>query len=133
MDRVFLDANVLYSAAYQPASSLTRLWELPEAHLVTSAYAYHEARINLREEDQRERLDRLMGSVEMLERVPAPAPLPAGVELPPKDRPILSSAVATKATHLLTGDFQHFGPYFGRTVAGVLILPPGEYLRTAQR
>jgi hypothetical protein len=33
------------------------------------------------------------------------------------------------ATHLLTGDQQHFGPLFGQQIAGVLILSPGEYLQ----
>ena len=40
MDRVFLDANVLFSAAYRQDSSLLRLWELKDVELVTSAYAF---------------------------------------------------------------------------------------------
>jgi hypothetical protein len=34
-----------------------------------------------------------------------------------------------RATHLLTGDIRHFGPYLGRKIAGIAILLPGEYLR----
>lgn len=45
-DHLFLDANVLFSAAYEPASSLHRLWKL-NAEIITSEYAVDEARRNL--------------------------------------------------------------------------------------
>ena len=47
MDRVFLDANVLYSAGYKDTSALRKLWELTEVELLTSFYAVDEARRNL--------------------------------------------------------------------------------------
>ena len=50
------------------------------------------------------------------------------VKLPDKDRPVPLAAIGAGATHLLTGDFQHFGPYYGERIEAVLILPPGEYL-----
>jgi hypothetical protein len=52
---------------------------------------------------------------------------PRGVHLPEKDLPILLAAIDGGATHLVTGDWEHFGPYFGQEVADVLILPPSEY------
>lgn len=54
-------------------------------------------------------------------------PLP--VPLPEKDRPILLAAIEAKATHLLTGDLKHFSSYYGKTIEGVLILPPSDYLK----
>jgi hypothetical protein len=48
--------------------------------------------------------------------------------LPDKERPILFAAIGAGATHLLTGDFQHFGPYCGERIEGVLILAPGDCL-----
>ena len=54
MDRLLLDANVLFSAAYRPAAGVARLWELERVELLTSAYAAEEARLNLMEEDQRQ-------------------------------------------------------------------------------
>lgn len=48
--------------------------------------------------------------------------------LPEKDLPILFAAIAAGATHLLTGDRAHFGAYFGRQIAQVLIQRPGDYL-----
>ena len=47
MDRVFLDANVLYSAAYLSQSRLRELWDLSDAELLTSPYALEEVRRNL--------------------------------------------------------------------------------------
>ena len=56
MDRLFLDANVLFSAAYRPGAGLLQLWKLDNAVLCSSRYALAEARINLDEEEQRARL-----------------------------------------------------------------------------
>ncbi len=56
-------------------------------------------------------------------------PFPEGIELPEKDRPILQAAIAAAATHLVTGDITHVGPYIGRSVAGLQIQTPGDYLR----
>jgi uncharacterized protein len=127
-DVVFLDANVLFSAAYRSGAGLLRLWELADVRLVTSAYALEEARRNLSDAEQLVRLDGLAGTMEI--RVEeSDEPLPEGVALPAKDRPILGAAIRAGATHLLTGDVRHFGRYFGQTVGGVHILPPGDYLR----
>jgi hypothetical protein len=119
VDRVFLDANVLFSAAYRSDSGLLVLWRRVGTTLLTSAYAVDEARRNLSEDDQRRRLEALVRTCEIVP-TPAAAVLPEGLVLP---------AMAARATHLLTGDRTHFGPYYGRTIAGVLIVPPSAYLR----
>lgn len=128
MDRLFLDANVLFSAAYRPDAGLARLWRLSGVELLTSAYAVEEARINLSEDAQRQRLGRSLAAVRIL---PASlsSPLPAGIDLAEKDRPVLLAAIGARATHLLTGDRRHFGKYFGRTLSGVLVQTPADYLR----
>jgi predicted nucleic acid-binding protein len=128
VDRIFLDANVLFSAAYRPGTDLLRLWNKP-VQLLTSEYAATEARINLPEEAQRIRLAELLRRVRVMASHPT-ALLPDDIDLPEKDRPILLAAIQANATHLLTGDKQHFGRYFGRRLAGVLILSPSEYLRS---
>jgi hypothetical protein len=64
---------------------------------------------------------------------PAPRELPRGISLPEKDVPILLAAIEARATHLLTGDVRHFGPYFGKRIEGIMILVPGEYLRMRAR
>jgi uncharacterized protein len=128
MDRLFLDANVLFSAAYRPAAGLLRLWKLRDVILCSSRYAFEEARINLAEEDQRRRLARLSEKIQLHDA--ARRELPRGISLPEKDVPILLAAVEARCTHLLTGDVRHFGPYFGRKIEGVAIALPGEYLKS---
>jgi uncharacterized protein len=129
VDLIFLDANILFSAAYRSDAGLKRLWKLPGARLITSAYAVEEARRNLGYPEQREDLEGLLDSVEVVTTaLPAEHLLYSTVKLPEKDQPILLAAIGAGATHLLTGDFRHFGPYYGERIQGVLILPPGDYL-----
>lgn len=128
MDRVFLDANVLLSAAWSNKTGLLRLWTLPDIRLLTSMYAREEARINLPDEVRQSRLEELLEQVVLVPEA-YDRRLPEEVSLPAKDRPILLAALAARATHLLTGDLRHFGPLYGRTVGGLEILPPAEYFR----
>lgn len=133
MDRLFLDANVLFSAAYRPGAGLLRLWKLKSATLISSRYALEEAKINLAEEEQRALLAGLAEALQLIEA--GETTMPGGIALPLKDRPILLAAIEARATHLLTGDVRHFGPYFGSKIEGITILLPGEYLgrRTPHR
>ena len=127
-DRLFLDANVLFSAAYRQNSGLRRLWQLNEVDLLASGYAVEEARRNL-DAGKNSELELLLKKVEIAAAVPSAAPPPA-VDLPEKDRPILAGAIHAKATHLITGDITHFGPYFGSKIGGVLIITPAGYLKS---
>jgi predicted nucleic acid-binding protein len=127
MDRLFLDANVLFSAAYRPNVGLLRLWRLPNVVLCTSHYALEEARINLTEDSQRHRLVRLSASLNFFDA--ASREQTRGINLPEKDIPIFLAAVEARSTHLITGDLRHFGPYFGKKLLGILVLSPAEYFR----
>jgi uncharacterized protein len=53
--------------------------------------------------------------------------------LPEKDAPILLAAIAADATHLLSGDVRHFGLHFGKTIGGIAILLPEDYLSLRAR
>ena len=128
MDRLFLDANILFSAAYRSDAGVQRLWTAPNSELVTSDYAIEEATRNLADADRRERLDGLLESVEIVPARVLDPDLRGDVQLRDKDWPILSGAVAAGATHLITGDVRDFGSYFGQKVLGILILPPSKYL-----
>jgi uncharacterized protein len=131
MDRIFLDANVLFSAAYRADSGLLAFWKLRKATLCSSRYAIEEARINLEEEAQRRRLAQLTPVLQVFDA--GERELPSGITLPEKDTPILLAAMEAQATHLVTGDVRHFGPYFGQTVQGVLVVTPAEYLKFRER
>ena len=130
MDRVFLDANVLYAAAYREGSPLRRLWQLPGMELWTSGYAAAEALGNLSEDhpERAEELRRLVSLLRMTTGEEGEAALPEGVSIADKDRPILAAAIRAQARYLLTGDKAHFGPYFGQVVGGVCILTPAQFL-----
>ena len=134
MDVLFLDANVLFSAAYKEDSRLLRLWDFEDVELVTSAYALEETRRNLASDDGKQRLERLLSSLRIVPEIAQPGKFGALVVrdlgLPDDDLPILLSAVEARVSHLITGDFRHFGRFFGREIAGVRILPPVEYLRS---
>jgi uncharacterized protein len=127
MDRLFLDANILFSAAYMRGAGLLRFWQLKNVFLCSSQYAVDEARLNLSKEDQRRRLLRLVTSIHLSEA--GTNEFPAGLVLPEKDKPIFLAAIQARATHLITGDVRHFGPYFGKSFGGILILLPSTYLK----
>jgi uncharacterized protein len=119
--RVFLDANVLFSAAWRSDAGLTRLWEIAQLHLVTSPYAAAEAERNL----ARKRPDavaRLAALLSRLEITNAFCLLEEGHGLPAKDEPILAAAVASQCQVLLTGDIRDFGHVLGATVQEVRVL-----------
>jgi hypothetical protein len=131
VDRIFLDANVIYAAAYREASPLRRLWELPDVVLWTSDYAAGEAMGNLAE-DRPKRvawLQTLLARLRIESQPQGEAAPGENVRLPAKDRPILLAAIRVGAKYLLTGDKTHFGPYFGQVLGGVTVLLPSEYFR----
>ena len=127
MTRVFLDANVLFSAAWRSASGLARLWEIASLHLVTSPYAADETERNLARK-RPDALRRLTALVQRVEITSALVQLDDGHGLPPKDVPILAAAVASHCEVLLTGDIADFGHLIGRALQGVRILTVSQLL-----
>ena len=99
-DRVFLDANILVSAAWRSENGLLALWKLTDVELLTSAYAIVEADRNIRTPEQRTRLHRLVQSVEIVDE-PQGRTLPAGVRRPAKDVPILLAAIILRPSAFL--------------------------------
>lgn len=126
---VFVDANVLFSAAYKEDSRLGHLWSVKEIRLITSLYAMEEAKRNLvrLRPHRMENFQLLIATMEVI-----PAALRIELKdthgLPLKDIPILQAAVHCKANFLLTGDLKHFSHLVGKEVEGVLILTPAQFL-----
>lgn len=129
MKRVFLDANVLLSAALKPDSRIASLWTLPEMRMLASPHVLAEARRNVPAPDVAARLDDLIEVLAVLPAEPADFPIEDDPGLPPKDRPVLLAAIVSGTDVLLTGDITHFGGCLGTAVHGVRVLLPGEYLR----
>jgi len=109
--RLFLDANVLFTAAHNPdgkaALVLTLgyegLWQL-----VTGAYAVEEASRNLGRKypDRMETLEAWLPRIRIATD-PRSVPCPTG--LSEKDWPIYRAAIGCRADILLTGDIKDFG------------------------
>lgn len=127
MDKLFLDANILFSAAYQENSGVSKIWALKGVQLFTSYYALEEAGRNLEGLSQNSRLEKLISRLQICSCYDD-ALIPKQIKLRQKDRPILAAAIELKVDYLITGDFRDFGIFFNRKIAGVLVLPPAEYL-----
>jgi predicted nucleic acid-binding protein len=126
--RIFLDANVLSSAA-KSDGFVRRLLELlvSKGHsLCADAYVAEEARRNLAAKAavQLPALAALLDTVEVAATQAMPRPLGALSGLPEKDRPVLAAAMRLKCDVLVTGDRTHFGRFYGREVGGVRIHSP---------
>ena len=121
--KVFLDANILFSAS-QSHSRMRAFLDLlfHQADCLTNAYAVEEARRNLaaKSPDGVKALERLVNKCELVSRLATNLE----IVLPLKDQPIFGGAVAGGATHLLTGDERDFGKFFGKTIQGVKIVSP---------
>lgn len=119
--KVFLDANVLFSAAL-PGSLMGRFLEVvrSKAEVVSNRAAVDEAVRNL-DRKFSSRLPHLQSLVQSITVTQFVAELP-GVELVEKDRHILGAAVASRCSHLLTGDERHFQHLFGKAVLGVKVV-----------
>jgi len=127
--RVFLDANVLFSAA-DAASATRALLDVLRRHaeVVTSPHAVAEARRNILVKRPRDAtaFDRLAVLVRATHAFAEHVP----VTLPEEDIPILAGAIGSRSTHLWTGDKRHFGRLYGRAVSGVTIVDALMMLRT---
>lgn len=126
--RIFLDANILFSASKAAGAVKRLLDDAREAGhvLVADAYVAGEARRNsgLKFPERRPDLETLLGEVEtaaIISAIDWPDPPPA---LPSKDLPVLAAAVPARCDRLVTGDRTHFGGLFGVTLSGVRILSP---------
>ncbi|MBK8118254.1 MAG: DNA-binding protein [Sulfuritalea sp.] len=109
--RIFLDANILFTAAHNPNGKAALVIELGRAgiwRLATSLYAAEEARRNIARKfpASLDRLETLLGDLGLVADAPD-IPCPAG--LAEKDRPILRAALGCRADVLLTGDLRDFG------------------------
>lgn len=121
--KVFLDANILFSASLSQSRMRLFLDVLfDHGDCVTNEYAGEEARRNLAAKfpDGVKTLERLVKKCELILQLATDME----IDLPLKDRPILGGAIAGNATHLLTGNERDFGKYRGKMIQGVKIVSP---------
>jgi uncharacterized protein len=128
--RVFLDASVIFSAAYRETGSVRAFFHLAAAGacvLVTSGYAVDEARRNIALKHPRSLrdLEMLVDAMELCDE-PSPAMIAcaAAAGLPPKDAPILAAALEAGCHILATGDRSDLGTLLGKRMRGTLVMLP---------
>lgn len=135
MPRVFLDANVIFSAALTEggvARAIFAAARKPDnVSLISTEYALEEARTNLeRKAPQalREFKD-LLATVTVPEEPPRALVQELGHLVPdPQDAQILAGAVSTDSHVLVTGNTKHFRELYGRQIRDVLVLTPRDTL-----
>ena len=132
MNRLFLDANVLFTAAHNPdgkASLIISLGIKGAWEVYTSGFALEEARRNLAAKypSIEKTFNKLSSALTIVSESPA-APYPDSLDY--KDRPIFQTAYACRATHLITGDIAHFGKLMNgpEETKGITILTPAMFL-----
>jgi len=133
--RVFLDANILFTAAYSPDGLSALLIELGVAGrvtLLTSPLAIVEAERNF-EAKRPSALPTLGGSLPAVRVVREPAPGDVERLTPPdlsaKDQPLLAAAIVAHATHFVTGDVADFGRWMDRRARLPLrVMTPRQFL-----
>lgn len=120
--KVFADANVLFSAA-DPKSATRILLEalFQHATVVINEHVWEEARRNveMKRPSLLSGLEKLKPQFHFSSNMSSVTDYP----LPDKDQPVLGGAVASRCSHLWTGDKRHFGHLYGKTICGTLIVP----------
>ncbi len=115
--RVFLDANVLFSAS-NAGSNVARLIALLIAReaAVTSDLAIEEARRNLtlKRAAWLPAFEALLDGLEIVSSALFALPVP----LDTKDAPLLCAAIRNNCDLFVTGDRRGFGHLYGRTILG---------------
>ncbi|MBA3724940.1 MAG: PIN domain-containing protein [Armatimonadetes bacterium] len=124
--RIFLDANILFSAAKTDGAIRPLLALLRKAghECRADGFVIEEARRNLvlKAADGKRDLDGVFRHIKVA--MVQPGSLTEGIDLDEKDRPVLAAAIRLECEALLTGDSTHFGHLYGQTIQGVTIHSP---------
>jgi uncharacterized protein len=128
--RIFLDANILFSAARAagPMRELLQLLQSSGHALVADAYVVTEAQRNLAAKESGQSLDDLQTLLQVVEVATVQKQGLTSVAdwLPAKDQPVLLAAIALECAVLVTGDKTHFGSGYGAVFDGVTICSPAQ-------
>ena len=129
--RIFLDANILFSAAKSNGAVRQLLSDLHSngSSLVADGYVATEARRNIAAKatgDAADYLEALLSSIEVSSVHPGISMGSLADWLPDKDRPVLLAAISLKCDVLVTGDRTHFGLGYEKVFGGVVIYSPAQ-------
>jgi predicted nucleic acid-binding protein len=129
--RVYLDANILFSASLREEHKFLQFWRMRDLVPITSMYAIDETQRNCVSSVHAARLAHLLEQTHLVSDIPG-AFLPRGIVLPAKDAPVLAAAVFAGAHYVITGDKHHFGKWMNtpiQTHLGMLLIQePSPFL-----
>lgn len=129
---VFLDSNVLFSAAYSGEKSVSYiLFELQNGSFINifiSNLVLRETTINLeyKKPDRLDFLNNLINKTIVLSDVMLD--LPVLKSLPQADCVILSTAIFHGVDYFLTGNIKDFKSLYGKTIGDTTVLKPRDFL-----
>lgn len=126
--RIFLDANILFSAV-KTDGAIRQLLQLLRAaghHCQVDGYVIEEARRNLaaKAPGSDAALHALLRNMTVADLHLSGPGSDAVLALAEKDRPVLAAAIRSGCGALVTGDRTHFGRFYGKTLGGVAIHSP---------
>jgi predicted nucleic acid-binding protein len=125
--KIFLDANILFSAAKTDGAIRSLVTAILDAghECWVDGYVLDEARRNVsaKAASALPLLDKLIVRLSVSTVAPGLHAV-EGHGLPDKDRLVLAAAAALGCDVLVTGDRTHFGKLYGRQAAGVRIHSP---------
>ena len=130
--RLFLDANVLFTAIHNPRGKAALVIELARQgrwEIYSGAYAVEEARRNLARKFP-ELVENLSTLSDVVQLVGHSVGYGFPLDLATKDQPIFQAAAACRATHLLTGDLKDFGAFMNQPekTSGIRIQTVASFL-----
>lgn len=128
--RLFLDANILFSAARAEGAVRALLSLLQDAGhaCCVDAYVLEEARRNLLAKSPSGLiwLEDAMKNFQVQPIRLRDKKLEARLPVVEKDRPVLAAAIQSGCHYLVTGDRTHFGALFGLSIQGVKVVSPAQ-------
>ncbi len=135
MKRVFLDANVIFSAAYMDRGAIHSLFDIAkkrgDVSFIATGHVVTEATRNLRRKSpsRLSELETLLENVAVLEEPPPRLVEELAPLVPdPDDAPILAGAISGEAALLVTGNEKDFRDLYDTEVRGVRVLRPRDAL-----
>lgn len=132
--KLFLDANILFSAAHNHHGKCADIIRLAKESFVTGvtcelAILQAERNLALKYSDSLENLEKQLSALQVVATIVTGS---CSLQLPHDDLPIFLTARFFKCTHLITGDVKDFGKWMNKPAhsEGVIIQTASQYLKS---